>query len=143
MTASAEGPADLERAEVPFGAPWRAKRAREQEAVLPVGSLTLCCSASLGSGGLGRHAQEIADAHERHMREIADARGRDEQEIADAHGRDGGELRCVCGQEPGAALPGGPGARALALLTRRSAAWRMWSSSVSFDTAAARGLPRS
>ncbi len=41
---------------------WREQAWRGQEEALPGGSVVLTCSAQLGEGGLGRHAQEIADA---------------------------------------------------------------------------------
>lgn len=116
MTVSADGPATASGKQ-PFEAGWRERRAREQQAALPGGSIALCCSAPLGTGGLGRHAQEIAAAHERR----------------------GGTTSCLCGP-----LAGGRSltARARAEITRRSAPWRMWNASVSFDAAAAGALPR-
>jgi glycosyltransferase involved in cell wall biosynthesis len=44
---------------------WRESAAAEQSAALPRGSVTVTCSAPLGSGGLGRHVQEIVAALER------------------------------------------------------------------------------
>ncbi len=41
---------------------WRERVAAEQEAALPQGSVTVSCSAPVGTGGLGRHLQEILDA---------------------------------------------------------------------------------
>jgi glycosyltransferase involved in cell wall biosynthesis len=41
---------------------WREQQAREQESALARGAATVTCSAPLGSGGLGRHLQEIVDA---------------------------------------------------------------------------------
>jgi glycosyltransferase involved in cell wall biosynthesis len=41
---------------------WRERTAREQQAAMPAGAVTVSCSAPAGTGGLGRHVQEIADA---------------------------------------------------------------------------------
>jgi glycosyltransferase involved in cell wall biosynthesis len=41
---------------------WREQQAREQQAALAPGAATVTCSAPRGSGGLGRHLQEIVDA---------------------------------------------------------------------------------
>ena len=108
-----------------FGVRWRAERAAEQAACLPAGDVSVSCSAPFGSGGLGRHLEEIVGALRRR----------------------GSEVRCLCG--PGAAgddacgcgvvQPGRPAGAAGSLL-RRSAAWRIWASSASFDAAAARRL---
>lgn len=114
MTASADGE------ERPFGAAWRAERSRVQELCLPEGEVTVGCSAAPGSGGLGRHLQEILEA----LR------------------RGGRESRCLCG--PGSSSGGGcepltPGiaARAAGRLVRRSPSWRIWAASAAFDAAAA------
>ncbi len=118
MTGSIEG---VKR---PFGPAWRAQRARAQELCLPEGEVTVrACSAAPGSGGLGRHLQEILGALD----------------------RGGREARCLCG--PGSS-PGGhcetvvPGAaaRAAGHLARRSPAWRLWAASAAFDAAAASRL---
>jgi glycosyltransferase involved in cell wall biosynthesis len=47
------------------GAGWRGAVLRRQEQVMPSGRVVLTCSAALGGGGLGRHAQEIGDALQR------------------------------------------------------------------------------
>ena len=41
---------------------WRERVAAEQESALPDGAVTVSCSAPLGTGGLGRHLQELLDA---------------------------------------------------------------------------------
>jgi glycosyltransferase involved in cell wall biosynthesis len=41
---------------------WRERAAREQQSAVPAGAVTVSCSAPRGTGGLGRHLQEIADA---------------------------------------------------------------------------------
>jgi glycosyltransferase involved in cell wall biosynthesis len=119
MTASTEGGG------VVFGAGWRADRARQQAACLPSGEVTVSCSAPFGSGGLGRHLQEIVEA----LR------------------RGGTGASCICGPGgPGAegsgcrAVAPGAGASAAVRALRRSPAWRIWASNASFDGAAARQL---
>ena len=57
---------------------WRMQAQRRQEEVLPAGRVVLTCSAQLGEGGLGRHAQEIADALARR----------------------GAQPVCICGPDP-------------------------------------------
>ncbi len=108
-----------------FGERWRAEQAAAQAACMPSGEVTVSCSAPYGSGGLGRHLQEIVEAL----------------------GRSGSDVRCVCG--PGGArdeparcrvVAPGPGAGAAGSLFRRSPAWRIWASSASFDAAAARQI---
>ncbi len=47
------------------GTSWRAHVERLQEQALPAGEVVLTCTAALGNGGLGRHAQEIVDAFAR------------------------------------------------------------------------------
>jgi glycosyltransferase involved in cell wall biosynthesis len=44
---------------------WRARSAAAQEEALPDGRVVVTCSAPLGTGGLGRHLEEILDALER------------------------------------------------------------------------------
>ncbi len=62
---------------------WRAEVHLRQERVLPCGRVAVSCSAPLGSGGLGRHLQELLDALERR----------------------GGPPACICGPAP-APAPG-------------------------------------
>ena len=52
--------------ETALGAQWREDAARTQAQALPSGSAVVSCSAPLGTGGLGRHLQEIVDALDRH-----------------------------------------------------------------------------
>jgi len=115
--------ASTDRAERPFGDAWRAERARVQELCLPEGEVTVGCSAAPGSGGLGRHLQEILEA----LR------------------RGGRESRCLCGPGSGSAegcepLAPGIAARAAGRLVRRSPSWRIWAASAAFDAAAAARL---
>jgi glycosyltransferase involved in cell wall biosynthesis len=65
MTASAEARVSDSRSDRPFGAHWREATARAQGVVLPPGRVVVSCSAPLGTGGLGRHLNEIVDALER------------------------------------------------------------------------------
>ncbi len=53
------------RSDRPFSAHWREATARAQGVVLPPGRVVVSCSAPLGTGGLGRHLNEIVDALER------------------------------------------------------------------------------
>lgn len=48
-----------------IGPGWREAAARDQVAALPCGKTVVSCTAEPGSGGLGRHMQEILDALER------------------------------------------------------------------------------
>lgn len=50
------------RADPPLSAAWREAAERQQTSVLPRGELAVSCTAPLGTGGLGRHLQEILDA---------------------------------------------------------------------------------
>jgi glycosyltransferase involved in cell wall biosynthesis len=102
---------------------WRASALARQERELPDGRVLVTCSAPFGGGGLGRHLAEIIGALER--------RGQEADYICEAR-------------------PDGPADPehevhvrrmvALAPLTRRSPAWRLWSASVGFDRAATRLL---
>ncbi|HMD56063.1 MAG TPA: glycosyltransferase [Solirubrobacteraceae bacterium] len=104
---------------------WRAQVGVAQEAALPsAGSVLVTCSAPLGGGGLGRHMQEILDA--------LDRRGLPRDYICEARGG-------APAGDPTRELVIGR-SRALAPLTRVSPAWRLWSQSVRFDSAAARRL---
>jgi len=62
---------------------WRAEVERRQEEVLPSGQVVVSCSAPPGSGGLGRHVQEILDAFDRR----------------------GQRAVCICGRDPSSAAP--------------------------------------
>ncbi len=101
---------------------WRAQQALLQEAVLPGESVAVTCSAPLGTGGLGRHTQEIAEAL----------------------GRRGGGGSCICagGSRQGAS-PGqmGLAARLLKLPVPLSPGVRVLASAAEFDARVARRLP--
>ncbi len=108
---------------------WREERELAQVAALPRGRVLVSCSAPLGSGGLGRHRQEIVDALAR------------------------GGARAMCpegspGERAGqrASARGAPTMSAatavLAPLARRSPPWRAWLENVAFDNAAARRTQR-
>ncbi len=68
MTASPElsraGEAGETAAEgaAPLDGRWRAGAERGQQAAMPAGETVISCSAPLGTGGLGRHFKELADA---------------------------------------------------------------------------------
>jgi glycosyltransferase involved in cell wall biosynthesis len=105
---------------------WRAERERCQDAVMPGnGRVLASCSAQLGSGGLGRHLQEIVDALERggHHTSVMS-----------------GSLDGSLGSRPR------PAARLSLALTgapaRVSRSWRTWRASADFDMRAAARLPQ-
>jgi glycosyltransferase involved in cell wall biosynthesis len=125
MTASAEPSVADEHPDGVLGARWRMERERSQARVLPSGKVVVSCAAELGSGGLGRHLQEIVDALD----------------------RAGQSSVCLCGstlasippeRRPPASLRF---ARAIAPLARASPGWRIWAGRVGFDAEAARRLP--
>jgi glycosyltransferase involved in cell wall biosynthesis len=62
MTASTEAVMLSARAGPESVARWRERMALEQESALADGAVSVSCSAPLGSGGLGRHLQEILEA---------------------------------------------------------------------------------
>ncbi len=68
MSTSAEARASQSPPDGPLGPAWRQRAARTQLAGLPDGKVLVSCSAPLGTGGLGRHLQEILDALERGQR---------------------------------------------------------------------------
>jgi glycosyltransferase involved in cell wall biosynthesis len=119
----------------PFGGPgraaslaaWRERVAGEQEAAMPEGTVTVSCSAPVGTGGLGRHLQEILDALDRR----------------------GQAARLISGADRGAAAPESGGlvgreglaAKALKLPVPLSPAVRAQASAAEFDAFAARLLP--
>jgi glycosyltransferase involved in cell wall biosynthesis len=74
------------------GSGWRSEVLRRQQEVLPQGSVVVTCPAAPGSGGLGRHVQEIVDALARR----------------------GQQPTCICGADPLARAP----SRARRLLRR-------------------------
>ncbi len=65
MTASTEADSRSRAPDRPCGPIWRESTRRRQQAAIEPGATTLSCSAERGSGGLGRHVEEIAAAVER------------------------------------------------------------------------------
>jgi len=65
MTPSAEAHAPGSRSDGPRQDGWRESAHRAQSSALHEGSTVVTCGAPLGSGGLGRHLQELLDALER------------------------------------------------------------------------------
>jgi glycosyltransferase involved in cell wall biosynthesis len=126
MTASAERRVSEDRSDGAFGPRRRAESASAQQAALPRGRVAVSCSAPLGTGGLGRHLQEILDALDR-----AGSQG-----IGVCDSLDG---------SPGASPRGRPRFRAVAAAlgpaVRFSPAWHTWAENVAFDAGAARRLP--
>jgi glycosyltransferase involved in cell wall biosynthesis len=62
MTVSTESSAFGGPGQGPSASGWRERVAGEQERALPDGAVTVSCSAPIGTGGLGRHLQELLDA---------------------------------------------------------------------------------
>jgi glycosyltransferase involved in cell wall biosynthesis len=132
MMSSTELPAPRSREQTPItvAAPderWRGECAAVQESVLPsAGRVVVSCGAQPGSGGLGRHLSEIADALARR----------------------GVDATCLSAQTD---APPRPAARrelriraATKLMepwTRFSPAWRIWAVRAGYDSYAARRLP--
>jgi glycosyltransferase involved in cell wall biosynthesis len=111
----------------PLDARWRAAALEAQSLALPGGHVSVSCPAPFGSGGLGRHLEEIAEALQRRDDGAAD--------IFDL------------ALEPAPSSPPQAGARprvidVVAPLARFAPAWRMWLGSTRFDARAARLLPR-
>jgi glycosyltransferase involved in cell wall biosynthesis len=126
MTTSAEPRSSAEQPEGPLSADWRAQREADQQAALPGGAALVSCSAPYGSGGLGRHLREIADALERR----------------------GQPVSCICGAaDPPRVGPPNRELRVPAITTaldpliRLSPGWSTWKAGVVFDAQAARALP--
>jgi glycosyltransferase involved in cell wall biosynthesis len=107
---------------------WREEVAAEQESSLPDGAVAVSCSAPVGTGGLGRHMQEILDALAR--------RGQPRFAISGADR----------GGDPSARRDSPLWAPAVAKLLRLPAALtpgiRARASAAEFDAYAARHLPR-
>jgi len=126
MTGSAEGSKAESRQPIGSGA-WRGHVQARQEHVLPSGRVVVSCAAPLGSGGLGRHLQEIVDALAR----------REQSTV------------CICGSARSSANPSrhrrlrtGALSAALSLPPLQlGAAQRMLDHSREFDAYAARQMP--
>jgi glycosyltransferase involved in cell wall biosynthesis len=104
------------------GARSRAERAAEQEAVLPSGHVVVSCPAPYGTGGLGRHLEEIVEA--------LDRRGQTSTHLA--------------GRPPDSSPARRATRKALNTMLRpvmRVPSWRYWRTSVEYDAYAARRLP--
>jgi glycosyltransferase involved in cell wall biosynthesis len=97
-----------------------------QEHALRPGRVVVSCSAPLGVGGLGRHAEEIVRALERRRQPHVTIFG-----AADGARQPSGRRRLQTFALDAAMSP----------LTRCSPAWRQWKMSVRFDRDAARRLP--
>jgi glycosyltransferase involved in cell wall biosynthesis len=131
MTASTEAGALGTSADRASHARWRARAMVEQQAALPHGGVTVSCSAPLGSGGLGRHLQEIVDAL---------ARG--EQRSFCISGSTRMAAESSGGERTGGGVRPGLLARALQLPAPVTPGVRAWASAGEFDAFAARRLPR-
>ncbi|HEX3434332.1 MAG TPA: glycosyltransferase family 4 protein [Solirubrobacteraceae bacterium] len=106
---------------------WRERLAEEQESALADGDVTISCSAPVGTGGLGRHLQELLDA--------ASRRGQTSHLISGAD-RDAGV------SSDRASLPQALAARLLKLPIPLTPGVRAQASAAEFDAFAARRLPR-
>ncbi|HTB71287.1 MAG TPA: glycosyltransferase family 4 protein [Solirubrobacteraceae bacterium] len=108
---------------------WRRAAEAEQEAGLPRGAAVVSCTAPLGTGGLGRHLSELADALRR---------------------RNGSGPTCICGSTGDGERGRVAGTPTFARLAQRlsslgaplSPALRTWATMSEFDASAARRLPR-
>jgi glycosyltransferase involved in cell wall biosynthesis len=123
MRAWAEGDVSQDGRRASLDPSWRAERARAQEAVMPAGRVVVSCPAPLGTGGLGRHSEEIVGALER----------RTQPSVYLGESSDP--------QPDGRALALPRLTTLLAPALRRSPPWRHWRASVAFDADAARRLP--
>jgi glycosyltransferase involved in cell wall biosynthesis len=101
--------------------------AAEQESALPEGTVTVSCSAPVGTGGLGRHLQELLDALAR--------RGQTSYVISGADRGSGGTVERGCGALEHLA------ARLLTLPVPLTPAVRAQASAANFDAFAARRMP--
>jgi glycosyltransferase involved in cell wall biosynthesis len=127
MTVSIE-PSPFDRSGPRTGlAEWRERVAGEQELALPDGAVAVSCSAPIGTGGLGRHMQELLDALARR----------------------GAQGSCVSGADRGRAgrprrrrpSPGALAARLLELPVPLSPGVRARAAAADFDAFAASALP--
>jgi glycosyltransferase involved in cell wall biosynthesis len=128
MTASIEAHQTPATSDSPFGARWREAQARVQEDALPEGRVAVSCSAPRGTGGLGRHLDEIFDALQRGAREPVGIG--DDPTHWRASGRSvlGMGVAGLAGRLAGSRLPVSP-------------AVRTWASMTDFDAHAAQHLP--
>lgn len=87
MTVSIEPTAFGGRGRAAGVARWRQQVAAEQESVLPEGAVAVSCSAPVGTGGLGRHFEEILAALVRRGQKSFCISGADRggDALADAH----------------------------------------------------------
>jgi glycosyltransferase involved in cell wall biosynthesis len=104
---------------------WRERVAQEQEAALGDGTVTISCSAPVGTGGLGRHLQELLAA--------ASRRGQTSRLISGAD-------RGAGVSSDGAGGPDGLAARFLKLPLPLTPGVRAQASAAEFDAFAARRL---
>jgi glycosyltransferase involved in cell wall biosynthesis len=130
MTTSPNARALDRSAGLPLDTEWRCRAERAQQAALPRGRVFVSCSAPLGTGGLGRHVQEILQALRRGGLPFASVSGDDRAPgwswpalLREPRLPDPAELLC--------ALPG-----------RVSPGVRMRAFTSEFDAFAARRLPR-
>jgi glycosyltransferase involved in cell wall biosynthesis len=127
MTVSTESSAFGGHGQGPSATGWRERVAGEQERALPDGAVTVSCSAPIGTGGLGRHLQELVDALARRGQQGFCISGADRRGDPRAD-RDSPAWAALAARLLELPLPLAPGVR-----TRASAA--------EFDAYAARRLP--
>ncbi|HEY2180169.1 MAG TPA: glycosyltransferase family 4 protein [Solirubrobacteraceae bacterium] len=127
MTVSTESSAFGGQGNGPSVAGWRERVAGEQERALPDGAVTVSCSAPIGTGGLGRHLQELLDALARRGQQGFSISGADRRRDPRAD-RDSPAWAALAARLLDLPLPLTPGLRARA-------------SAAEFDAYAARRLP--
>jgi glycosyltransferase involved in cell wall biosynthesis len=127
MTVSTESSAFGGPGQGPSVSGWRDRVAGEQERALPDGAVTVSCSAPIGTGGLGRHLQELLDALARRGQQGFCISGADRRGDARAD-RDSPAWAALAARLLELPLPLTPGVRARA-------------SAAEFDAYAARRLP--
>src|ERR1700727_480449 len=120
MTISVEPrPSSENPPEAALGASWRAEQEQAQEAALPTGRVVLSCPTTPGTGGLGRHFDELLAA----LTRVGDT------------------TLTLTEADPKPPIERALG-RTLPHLGRISPAARMWAASAAFDAGAARRLPK-
>jgi glycosyltransferase involved in cell wall biosynthesis len=127
MTVSTESSASGGQGPGPSLSGWRERVAGEQERALPDGAVTVSCSAPIGTGGLGRHLQELLDALARRGQQGFCISGADRRDHERAD-RDSPAWAALAARLLELPLPLTPGVRARA-------------SAAEFDAYAARRLP--